>query len=111
MYAPTKDEKMLAMLCHLSGILTGFVGPLVFWLIKKDESPFMNDQGKEALNFQITLFIIHAALIVVSIVSCGITLPLSLVVWLGSIVLMVMAALKANEGVPYRYPATLRLVK
>jgi uncharacterized protein len=111
MHTSTKDERTWALLCHISGILTGFVGPLVIWLIKKDESAYVNDQGKEALNFQITLFIIHAAIIVVSIISCGITLPLALVVYFGSIVLMIMAAMKANEGAYYRYPMTLRLVK
>src|SRR4051812_11305473 len=55
--APTPDDKTMAMLAHLLGIVTGFVGPLIIWLVKKDQSPFVDDQGKEALNFQLTLLI------------------------------------------------------
>src|SRR2546423_4278523 len=54
--APDEDSKTMAMLAHLLGIL-GFLGPLIIWLIKKDQSPFVNDQGKEALNFHLTLLI------------------------------------------------------
>src|SRR4051794_22840279 len=50
---PTKDAVTMGMLCHLLGIFTGFLGPLIIWLLKKDEHPFIDDQGKEALNFQI----------------------------------------------------------
>src|SRR5689334_1430002 len=54
---PTQDDKTMAMLSHLLGIVLGFVGPLIIWLIKKDQSPFVDDQGKESLNFQIMLVI------------------------------------------------------
>src|SRR5690348_1357609 len=54
--APDKDAKTMALLCHLLPIFTGFLGPLIIWLVKKDSSPFVDDQGKEALNFQITAF-------------------------------------------------------
>ena len=53
----SKDARMWAMLCHLLGLFTCFIGPLIIWLIKKDEDPFIDDQGKEALNFQITVAI------------------------------------------------------
>jgi len=55
-----QEDKTMAMLCHLLGILTAFLGPLIIWLVKKDQSPFVDDQGKEALNFQITLVIANA---------------------------------------------------
>lgn len=109
MQATTKDERTLAMLCHLLGILTGFVGPLVLWLIKKDESAFLNDQGKEALNFQITLLLAYFAAGALTIVLIG--LLLIPVLFIGSFILMILAGLKANEGVLYRYPFTLRLIK
>src|SRR5438105_4208934 len=57
---PNKDETTMAMLCHLLAIFTHFLGPLLIWLIKKDSSPFVDDQGKESLNFQITMLIADA---------------------------------------------------
>src|ERR1700761_2896163 len=59
--APDKDSVTMGMLCHLLGIPIGFLGPLIIWLVKKDTSPFVDDQGKEALNFQITRLIATAA--------------------------------------------------
>src|SRR6478735_7706961 len=54
----SEDEKVLGMLCHLLGILTGFLGPLVLWLVKKDSSAFLDHHGREALNFQITVMLV-----------------------------------------------------
>jgi len=54
---PGQNARNMAMLCHLLGLFTGFVGPLILWLLKKDEDPFIDRQGKEALNFQITVVI------------------------------------------------------
>ncbi len=121
------EERKWAMFAHLSMLLGGlvtsgwagsvgfFIGPLVIWLMKKDTMPFVNDQGKEALNFAITVSIVYAGLLVLTIPSLGIgallTVPLMLVVGIGALVLAIMAALKANEGVAYRYPVALRLVK
>ena len=106
---PSKDEKMWGMLAHLSAIILWFVGPLVIWLIKREEMPFVNDQGKEALNFQITVAIAFVACFVLSFVGIGcIVLPL---VSIANIVMVIMAGLKANDGVAYRYPFALRLIK
>ena len=52
-----KDVANLAMLAHLLGALVGFLGPLILWVVKKDEHEFIDDQSKEALNFQLTLLI------------------------------------------------------
>jgi uncharacterized Tic20 family protein len=123
---PSAEEKQWAMFTHLSallgGILTGhmfgwgcFIGPLIIWLVKKDTMPFVNDQGKEALNFNITLAIVGLALIVVSIITIGIglliTIPVGIIVGIGWLVFTIIAAIKASEGVVYRYPINLRLVK
>ncbi len=123
---PSTEEKQWAMFAHLSAILgaivTGhifgigcFLGPLVIWLIKRDTMPFVADQGKEALNFNITLAIVGAALFLLVVLTFGIGLilaiPAGAVVALGWLVFTVMAAIKASEGVAYRYPITLRLVK
>ncbi len=107
--APSKDDQTMAMLCHLLGILTGFVGPLIIWLVKKEQSPFVDDQGKEALNFQITLligYIIGGATIIFCIGA--IIAPL---VWLAGLIFGIMGAMAANKGEAYRYPFALRLIK
>lgn len=105
----TSEERMLAMLCHLLGLFTNFVGPLVLWLIKKDESKFVDNQGKEALNFQITLAIGWVIAGVLSFACIGlILLP---AIGIANIVFSIIAAVAANKGETYRYPVCLRLVK
>lgn len=111
---PPAEERQWAMFTHLSSLI-GFVipfgsviGPLVMWLIKKDTMPFANEQGKEALNFNITIAI--AALIswiLVFVLIGFLLLPVVIILWL---VFVIIATIKANEGVSYRYPFTLRLV-
>jgi uncharacterized Tic20 family protein len=92
-----------------------FIGPLIIWLVKKDAMPFVADQAKEALNFGITLTIACFVLLMLTIFSLGIgalvTIPLFVLIGIAALVLVVVAAIKANEGVAYRYPFTLRLVK
>lgn len=106
---PTKDDQTMAMLCHLLGILLGFIGPLIIWLIKKDQSPFVDDQGKEALNFQITLIIGYVIGGATTVICIGfVILPL---VWLAGLIFCIMGAMAASKGQAYRYPMTLRLVK
>lgn len=106
---PPKDECSMAMLCHLLAIFTGFLGPLIIWLVKKDSSKFVDDQGKEALNFQITMFIgfVIASATIFIFIGCFLTPALMI----ANLVLCIMAAMKANEGVNYRYPFALRLIK
>lgn len=101
----------MAMLCHLLAIFTGFVAPLIIWLIKKDQSPFVNHHGKEALNFQITLLIAWLATVVLTCVTLGLGAPLGAVVMIVSIIFCIMAALEANKGNLYRYPFSIRLIK
>ena len=109
------DERLWGMIAHLSA-LAGFIipfgniaGPLIFWMIKKDAMPFVDDQGKESLNFQITVTIaaIIAAVLIVFLIGF-LLLP---AVGLAALVFTVIAGIKANEGVAYRYPFTLRLIK
>jgi uncharacterized Tic20 family protein len=105
----SKDAKTFAMLCHLLGIFTGFLGPLIIWLVKKNDDKFIDDQGKEALNFQIT-FIIAWIVGVISIFLCigFILLP---IIWVLDLIFCIMGAVKANNGELYRYPINLRLIK
>jgi uncharacterized protein len=107
--APSKDEKMFAMLSHLGGIVVGFIAPLIIWLVKREEMPFVNDQAKEALNFQITVAIAYFASSVLATVLIGFLLFPA--VMIANIVFCIVAGLKANEGVAYRYPFALRLIK
>lgn len=111
----SQDEKTWGMLAHLSS-LVGFIiplgnilGPLVVWLVKKDTMPFVADQGKEALNFNITVLIGIIIGFILTFVLIG--LLVLIVVGLAWLVLTIMAALAANKGESYRYPFTLRLVK
>ena len=109
-YLPTKDERTWGLLAHLSpliasGIGLPFIGPLVIWLIKKDESPFIADQAKEALNFQIAIMIV--VMICAATVVGIVLLP---VVGVGGLVYSIIAALEANKGIYYRYPYTIRLI-
>lgn len=111
----SQEDRTWGMLCHLSslsGLIIPFgniIGPLVIWLIKKDQSWFVNDQGKESLNFQISLTIYGIISGVLVLVVIGFFLLLALgLFW---IIFTVIATMKANEGITYRYPLTLRLVK
>ena len=107
----SQENKTMAMLAHLLGIVTGFIAALVIWLINKDKPgmDFANDQAKEALNFQITMAIGWIAASALAFVLIGFLLyPLLLI---ANLIFCIMAGMKANEGVAYRYPFALRLIK
>ena len=113
---PTADEQTWGMIAHLSAFLTfvlpsfgQIVGPLLVWLYKRDESSFVADQAKEALNFQITCTIAAVVFGFLSIVLIGI--PFLIALGIGWLVLTIAAASKANRGLRYRYPLTVRFVK
>ncbi|MEK6975083.1 MAG: DUF4870 domain-containing protein [Candidatus Thermoplasmatota archaeon] len=103
------DDKTLALLAHLLGIFTGFIGALVIYLVKKDSSPFVERHSREALNFQITVLIASVAAAILWIIIIGIFL--SVAVWVVNIIFCIMATMAASKGQEYRYPFTLRLIK
>ena len=112
---PTKDEKTWAMFCHLAA-LAGFIipfgniiGPLILWQMKKSESAFIDDQGKEALNFQITMIlaVIVCAVLIIAVIGVFL-LP---IVGIVTLIFTIIGGIKANDGVTYRYPFAIRLVK
>jgi len=110
----TPDERSMAMLCHLLAILTGFIGPLIIWLVKKDQSPFINHHGKEALNFQLTLFLAYLALfgvvaVLMFLIIGFVLLPLLFVLPILVLVAEIMACVAASRGEWHRYPCCLRL--
>ncbi|GGA77942.1 membrane protein [Arenimonas soli] len=108
--AAPQEDRTIALITHLSGIIAGFIVPLIIWLINKDkpEKAWLTDQSKEALNFQITLLLAYIVCVVLSFVLIGaLLMPL---VWIASLVLMILAGVAANKGENYRYPVTLRLI-
>ena len=111
-YEVSSDSRNLAMLAHLSAFITfvgipSLVGPLVVWLLKKDD-PFVEAQAKNALNFNISFLIygIVAAISVILLVGF-VALPAVLVTWF---VLVIVASVKAANGEDYRYPFTIQFV-
>jgi uncharacterized Tic20 family protein len=114
--APTENERTWGMLAHLSALaglvlpLVGIVvGPLVVWLSRRDESQFVAGHAKEALNFNISVLLGALACMLLMLVFIGFLLGTALfIAWL---VMTLIAAIKASEGHPYRYPFSLRLVK
>jgi len=109
--AASQEDRTLALLTHLSGIVLSFVVPLVVWLTNKDKADkgFLNDQAKEALNFQITVAIAWVIAVTLSVLLIGFLLyPVILLV---NLIFCILAGIKANEGVAYRYPFALRLIK
>ncbi|CAM3946989.1 MULTISPECIES: DUF4870 domain-containing protein [Pseudoalteromonas] len=111
----SKDERMWAMLCHLSA-LAGFVvplgailGPLVVWLIKKEEMPLVAEHGRKSLNFQITMLIAYILCFILMFAVIGvILLP---IVAIFSFIMVVIGAIKTNDGKPFSYPFSLNLIK
>ncbi|MFC1737762.1 DUF4870 domain-containing protein [Planctomycetota bacterium] len=105
----SQDSKNMAMLCHILGFLTSFIGPLVIWLIKKDEDSFVDRNGKEALNFQITVFIGMFAATLLTCICIGI--PLLIAIPILDLIFCIIASVKASSGVAYRYPINIRFLK
>ena len=102
------EDTQWASFAHLGGIL-GFLPSLIIWLIFKDRGAFTNSEGKEALNFQITLIIAEIIGYILTIVFIGALIILA--VYVLRIVFSILAFLKAKDGIPYRYPFALRLIK
>jgi len=105
------DDKNVAMLTHLSGLMFGFLGGLIIWLVHKDkpDKAFINQQAKEALNFQLTVMLACMAAFIASFVLIG--LFLFPVIFIANIVFCILAAVAVSNGKNYRYPIALRLVK
>jgi uncharacterized Tic20 family protein len=106
---PTSEEKTMAMLAHGGGIFFSFLPALVIYLTKGNESPYIREEAKEALNFQITVAIATVVSLVLVLVLVGILMLMA--VGVGALVLMIMAVIAVNNGQPYRYPVNLRIIK
>lgn len=114
-----QDEKLWCMIAHLSafagfifsflGFAGGFIGPLVVWLLKKDQSYVIADSAKEALNFNISFTIYSIIAYITVFLLIGIVLvPIVYIAW---VVLIIIGSVKAYQGQPFRYPLTFRFIK
>lgn len=105
---PSNDEKNIATITHLGGVLFSFIPALIVFLLKKDDSEYIRVQAREALNFQITLLLAQFVAYVLVFILVGFLL-LGLI-WLFNIVICIIAAISSSKGEDYRYPLTLRLI-
>jgi len=105
---PTSDERTLGILSHILAIVPGIgiLGPLVIWLIKKDESQFVSANAKESLNFQITVFLV-AVILILTVIGAFLLWALGIL----NAILVIIATIKTSENKIYRYPINWRLIK
>ena len=116
--ASTKEERLWAMIAHLSAFAMYFtvighiIGPLIVWLSKRDGNPLVDDQGREALNFQIswTIYLIANFILFITVIGAIIAIPVFFILPVFHIVCMIIAAIKANDGVAFRYPLCIRFL-
>jgi len=111
----SKEDRLFGMLCHLLAFAGFFIplgsilGPLIIWLVKRDQSHYVDAQGKESLNFQISFaiyFIVSAILI-----SVIIGILTSIALFIAWVILTIVGSVRANDGSHYRYPITIRFLK
>jgi uncharacterized Tic20 family protein len=113
--APRREECQWAMLCHMSAMLMyltvigGFIAPLVIWLLKRDEMPFVADQGRETLNFQITTLLALCVGGLLTVVLIGFLIIGAVLLF--HFIVTIIAAVKVSEGVVYRYPICWRVIR
>jgi len=112
----SREARKWAMICHLSaliGLLANGIGfllaPLVVWLVKREDDPFIDEQGKEAVNFQITMFLALFVCIPLMLVVIGFIL--AVIIAFLMIIFPIIGAIKASDGESSRYPLSLRLIK
>ena len=114
------DARMWGMICHLAAlagivvpVIGCIIGPLIIWQIKKEEFPFVDKQGKEAVNFQISmsLYLLVSAIlwIPLSFICIGVVIPVAISII--DLIFLLIAAVKANDGEHYRYPLSIRFIK
>ena len=102
------EDRQWASFAHLGGII-GFLPSLIIWLVFKDRGAFTNVEAKEALNFQITILIAYVVGSILSVVFIGVFI--SLAAWVVAIIFSILAFLKTKDGIAYRYPFAIRLIK
>jgi len=104
-----EDERTMSMLSHILGLFTGFVGPLIIFLVAREDQPIAKAHAKEALNFQITLALAAIVSGILTLILIGF---LGLIaVGIGNIIFSILAAMAASRNEEYRYPVCIRFIK
>lgn len=107
---PASNDKLLAILCHLSAFLgVPLLLPLIVYLVAKEDSPFVRNQARETLNFHLSLC--FYTLICAPLVLIAIGIPLMMAIGVFGVVVAIIAAVKVGDGVSYRYPLCIRLIR
>lgn len=105
----SKDVCNMALLAHLLGLLTGFLGPLILWLVKKDEDPFIKEHSRMALNWQISYIIYVFISSLLCMIFIGfLILPVFVVL---NIVFTISGMIAASKGKDYKYKFSFNLIK
>jgi len=102
------EARNMAMLCHLLGIV-GFFAPLVIWLNEKEKHKFVNEHGRAAMNYQISIIIYYIASCMLCFIIVGFFMIAALVIM--HIIFVIMGAVKAGKGQPWRYPIAIQFLK
>ena len=105
---PNSDDKNIATVTHLGGTVFSFIPALIVWILKKDDSAYIADQAKEALNFQITVLIAQFIAGILAIILIGFLFMG--IIWILNVVFCIIAAIASSKGETYRYPLCLRLI-
>ena len=106
--SPSNDDKNIATVTHLGGTVFSFIPAFIVWFLKKDDSAYIADQSKEALNFQITILIAQFVASILTVILVGFLFIG--IIWLINIVFCIIAAMSTSKGETYRYPLCLRLI-
>lgn len=109
MTPPSSDEKNMALLAHIITLVSSFIGPLIIYLVKKDDSEFVAEHAKESLNFQITMALAYIVSFILMVILIGVLLIA--LVSIVTLVLVIIATIKASEGKQYKYPICIRFIK
>lgn len=119
----TREDRIFAMLCHLGTVLQlggmnnsapvslAFIVPLAIWLIKRDQLPLVRDQGREVVNFCLTIMIAQGVCFFVNDQSWQIGSKLAVLLNYYAVVMAIVGAIRAYDGIQFRYPLTLRLIR
>ena len=105
---PSNDDKNIATVTHLGGTVFSFIPALIVWILKKEDSAYIADQAKEALNFQITVLIAQFIAGILAIILIGFLFMA--IIWILNVVFCIIAAIASSKGEAYRYPLCLRLI-
>ena len=111
-----KSHRDMAMFAHISALAghiftaggASFAGPLIIWLLKREEMPFVDDQARDSLNFQLTILI--GILISIPLIFIGVGILTLIALWVCDLVFTIIAGIKAQEGIRYRYPFAIRII-